>query len=733
MTMVPWIQVLSVVLVTSPEPEAPSFLHDVLPVLTKAGCNSGACHGAMAGKGGLKLSLRGYDPEADHFVLVRQHLGRRVDLADPEQSLLLLKATGQLKHGGGQRLRPDDEDARLLRQWLASGAPGPKSGERTLQRLEVQPAAAVAKPEESLRLQVIAHYSNGQSRDVTRWTKFSSTDESVAAIDDSGTVTVKGCGETALSIWFSNQVAVATLTVPFPHAEIPTSAYVCHNFIDEHINQKLAQLRLPASPPCTDREFIRRVFLDVTGTLPRPEQVAAFLADQRPDKRAVLIDQLLASPEFVDYWTAKWADLFLVSSAKLPQSAVWAFHSYLRRSVAQNKPWNQLAREILTATGSNLEQGQANYFLLHQEVAQLTEVTSVTFLGMSLTCARCHNHPLEKWTQDQYWAFANLLSRVGIKSGDRPGEVWVQPRPDGDVLHPRRGVPLPPTPLDGTPLPLDAAGDRRQVLADWLTHPDNPYFAKAIINRVWKSCLGRGLIEPEDDVRLTNPPSNPALLAALEKDFVANGYDVRRLLRLILNSAAYQRSSVPVPENAGDERFYARYLPRRLPAEVILDAYSQITGVPTPFTEVHAGNTGGISAISDYPLGTRALQLPDAKVVSRFLDTFGRPARELACACERDQESSVRQALHLSNGQTLNDKLRSPQSLTAQWVKAGVTNEQAIELIFELALARPPTAAERSRFLEQMTQAEKDGTNRRDILDDVVWAVLTSREFLFNH
>lgn len=731
--MVPWIYVLSVLLLTPPETAAPSFLHDVLPILTKAGCNSGACHGAMAGKGGLKLSLRGYDPEADHFVLVRQHLGRRVDLAEPDQSLFLLKATGVVKHGGGQRLRPDDEDTRLLRQWLASGAPGSKPNEPTLLRLEVQPAAAVAKPEERLTLRVLAHYSGGQRRDVTRWTKFTSTDESVAAIDESGTVTVKGCGETALSVWFSNQVAVATLTVPFPRAEVPASAYLCHNFIDEHVNQKLAQLRLPAAPLCSDREFIRRVFLDVTGTLPRPEQVAAFLADQRTDKRAALIDQLLASPEYVDFWTAKWADLFLVSSAKLPQPAVWAFHSFLRRNVAQNKPWNQLAWEVLTATGSNLDHGQANYFLLHQEVAQLAEVTSVTFMGLSLTCARCHNHPLEKWTQDQYWSFANLLSRVGIKSGDRPGEVWIQPRPDGDVLHPRRGVPLPPTPLDGTPLPLDAPGDRRQVLAQWLTSPDNPYFAKAFINRVWKSCLGRGLIEPEDDVRLTNPPSHPALLAALERDFVAHGYDMRRLLRLILNSAAYQRSSAALPENAGDERFYARYLPRRLPAEVILDAYSQITGVPTPFTEVHAGNTGGISAIGDYPLGTRAVQLPDAKVVSRFLDAFGRPARELACACERDQESSVRQALHLSNGQTLNDKLRSPQSLTARWVAAGVTNEEAVERVFELALARPPTAAERSRFLEQMTHAEKDGTPRRDIFDDVVWAVLTCREFLFNH
>lgn len=720
-------------LVLSPPSDGggPSFIHEVLPILTKAGCNSGACHGALAGKGGLKLSLRGYDPDADHHVLTRQNLGRRVDLAAPDQSLLLLKATGAIKHGGGQRLAPGSADSQLLLQWLGAGAPGPRGGERTLTRIDVEPVHSLVKPEQKVTLRVTAHYSTGPSRDVTRWAKFTSTDDLVATIDDEGVATVKGHGEAGLAVWFNNQVALATVTAPFPHPEVSPQAYPRHNFIDDHVNQKLAQLRLPASPPSSDREFIRRVYLDATGTLPRPEQVAAFLADSRADKRAQLIEQLLAAPEFVDYWTAKWADLFLVSSAKLPQQAVWAFHSYLRRSVAQNKPWDQLAREILTATGSNLEQGQANYFLLHQEVAQLAEATSVTFLGMSITCARCHNHPLEKWTQDQYWGFANLFSRVGLKAGDRGGEVWVQPRPDGDVMHLRRGVAMPPTPLDGAPLALDSPGDRRVALAQWLTRPDNPYFAKAIVNRVWKNYLGRGLIESEDDVRLTNPPSNPALLAALEDDFVKHGYDLRRLMRLILNSAAYQRSSATLPGNAADERYYSRYLPRRLAAEVILDAYAQITGVPTPFTEVRAGNTGGVSKTTDYPLGTRALQLPDAKVVSRFLDSFGRPARELACACERDQESSVRQALHLSNGQTLNEKLRAPNSITALWADEKLSDEAVVERAFALALARPPSDAERRRFLEQLAQAKE--APRRDLIEDVLWAVLTSREFLFNH
>jgi len=730
--MIPALCWLLPLMLTPPaEGDGPSFVHEVLPILTKAGCNSGACHGALAGKGGLKLSLRGYDPDADHHVLTRQNLGRRVDLAAPEQSLVILKATGAIKHGGGQRLVPGSADATRLLQWLAAGAPGPRTGERALTRIEVEPVQTLAKLEQKVALRVTAHYSTGPSRDVTRWAKFTSTDDLVATIDDDGVATVKGHGEAGLAVWFNNQVALATVVAPYPYPEVSAQAYPRHNFIDDHVNQKLAQLRLPASPPSSDREFIRRVFLDATGTLPRPEQVAAFLADTRPDKRAHLIEQLLASPEFVDYWTSKWSDLFLVSTAKLPQQAVWAFHRYLRRSVAQNKPWDQLAREILTASGSNLEQGQANYFVLHQEVAQLAEATSVTFLGMSITCARCHNHPLEKWTQDQYWSFANLFSRVSLKTGERAGEVWVQPRPDGDVMHQRRGVPMPPTPLDGTPLALTAPEDRRVAFAQWLTRPDNPYFAKAIINRVWKNYLGRGLIEAEDDVRQTNPPSNPALLSALEEDFVKQGYDLRRLMRLILNSAVYQRSSIALPENATDERYYSRYLPRRLSAEVILDAYSQITGVPTPFTEVHAGNTGGISQTADYPLGTRALQLPDAKVVSRFLDAFGRPARELACACERDQEASVRQALHLSNGQTLNEKLRAPNSVAARWVEEKLSDEEVIERSFMLALARPPSDAERQRFLTQLTQA-KDAP-RRELIEDVLWAVLTSREFLFNH
>jgi hypothetical protein len=361
----------------------------------------------------------------------------------------------------------------------------------------------------------------------------------------------------------------------------------------------------------------------------------------------------------------------------------------------------------------------------------LTETTAVTFLGMSITCCRCHNHPLEKWTQDQYWGTANLFARVALKNGDRAGEVTVQARGDGEALHPRRGIAMPPAPLDGPPVTADA--DRRRYFADWLTSSNNPYFARALVNRVWRHFLGRGLVEAEDDLRDTNPPSNAELLDALADDFVRHGYDVRRLIGTIMNSATYQRSSCPLPANAGDDRYYSHYLIRRLPAEVILDAYSQVTGVATPFTQVRQGSSEGMTGYAGAPPGTRALQLPDAQIVSPFLDGFGRPERTQSCSCERQHEASVGQALHLNNGQTLNDKLRAPASLVTRWTSAGISDAEATRRLFILALCRPPSAAEQARFQSLTAQTAREKQDRRQLLEDVFWAVLSSREFLFNH
>jgi hypothetical protein len=720
-----------VTVVKSHEPLTWSFRNHVIPMMTKVGCNSGACHGALAGKGGFKLSLRGYAPELDHFVMTRQALGRRVDSVEPAHSLVLLKPTMTIPHGGGQRIEVGSPDYKTLTEWIAAGAPPPKEEDVRLQRLEVIPTEAILKPKDSLQILVRGWYSDGHSEDVTRWGKFTSTEDLVATVDQEGKARVTGRGEAAITIWYSNLVAVSRITSPLANSLQPMVFAVAtrHNYVDDLVLNKLERLHIPPSPPCRDSEFMRRLYLDTAGILPAADEVRKFLADKSPDKRTRLIEALLERPEYVDYWAYKWSDLLLLSTRKLSQSAMWAFYQYLRQSVADNKPWDRFAREILTAHGSTLEQGAANYFVLHKDVSDLTESTALTFLGMSITCCRCHNHPLEKWTQDQYWSMANLFSRVAIKSGDRGGELTVQSLSRGDVMHPRRGIPMPPTPLDGKPLADDSMVDRRQYFADWLTSSGNPYFAKALVNRVWRNFMGRALVEAEDDFRQTNPPTNAELLDRLAKDFIEHQYDVKHLIRTIVKSAAYERSSAPLPGNAADDRFYSHYLIRRLPAEVILDAYSDITGVASQFAIFFDGKP-----VFNFSPGTRSLQLPDVRIASQFLDSFGRPERVQTCSCERQQDSSVTQALHLNNGQTLNDKLRAKGSRIERWVKDKTDDEQSIRQLFLMALCREPSPGEVQKFKELMTGAAQDkNTSRRQVLEDLFWALLTGREFLFNH
>lgn len=717
------------------DPTPPLFKTDVLPIFTRAGCNSGACHGALAGKGGLKLSLRGYDPDSDHFALTRQALSRRTDRTEPEKSLTILKGTRTIPHGGGTRVEKGSWQHQVLLDWVRGGAAGPGPTDPGVDRIEVLPRHAVLKPKDGLRVVVLATYTDGRVADVTRLAKFVSSESQVADVDEDGAVKVAGYGEAAVSAVFQNRVASVTVTSPFPNA-VPAAAYAAtpaKTFIDEHVVRKLRELNLPPSPSCTDAEFIRRAYLDAAGILPTPAEVTKFLADSGPDKRAKLVDALLERPEFVDYWAYKWCDVMLVSTRKLPQPAMWAFYRSVREAVADNQPWDAFARDLLTASGSTLQRGAGNFYVLHKDTADLTESAAVTFLGMSITCARCHNHPLEKWTQDQYWGMANLFSRVSLKNGDRAGEVIVRAGPDGDVLHPRRNVAMPPTPLDGKALALADPSDRRAHFEAWLTAADNPYFAKALVNRVWKNFLGRGLVEAEDDLRETNPATNRELFDALAKDFVAHGYDVKALIRLVMTSAAYQRSSRPVPGNEADDRFYSRYLLRRVSGEVLLDALSQVTGVPTPFTQVYTGVEGGTAATANYPEGTRAMQLPDSRVASRFLDAFGRPDRSQTCSCERQQDSTVGQALMLNNGQALNDKLRSPKANVNAWLSEKVSDAEMIRRVFALALSREPTPGELARMTALLKEAGATPAARREAFEDVFWAVLTGREFLFNH
>jgi hypothetical protein len=712
-----------------------NFRNHVLPTLTKTGCNSGACHGALAGKGGMKLSLRGYDPDTDHFVMTRQALGRRIDAANPADSLFTKKATRAVPHGGGERFADDTRHYAVIHEWIAAGAPAPKEADAKLDRIEVYPPAALLKPKDTLNVVVRATYSDGTLEDVTRWAKFGSSEELVATVSDEGKVTVAGHGEAAVTVNFGTKVATLSVTSPFPNT-IDAATFAKSprlNFVDELVLKKLELLRLPPSAQCTDAEFVRRVFLDTCGILPTPDETAAFVADADPKKREKLVATLLERPAYVDYWAHKWSDLLLVSSRRLPQPAMWAFYRKVRQSVADNEPWDRFARDILTATGSTLTNGAGNYFVLHKDVSELAESTALTFLGTSIGCAKCHNHPLEKWTQDEYWAFANLFARVSLKNGDRTGEVIVQSRADGDALHLRSGKAMPPTPLDGKPLPAENPPERRRYFADWLTAADNPFFAKAVVNRVWRNFMGRGLVEAEDDLRETNPASNRELLDKLAAEFVAQKYDVKWLVRTITTSAAYQRSSKAIPGNAADDRFYSRYILRRLPAEVILDAYSDLTGVPTPFNQIKSAAGDSNTPISTYPAGTRAMQLPDSLTVSQFLEAFGRADRVQTCACERTTDGSVTQALHLNNGQTLNDKLRDKNSAVGKWIADGMTDAAIVDRVFLAALSRAPTAAERDKFVTILADAAKDGEPaRREAVEDFAWAVLTGREFLFN-
>jgi hypothetical protein len=705
-----------------------SFRNHVIPVLTKMGCNQGACHGALAGKNGFKLTLRGYDPEVDYDTLTRQSVGRRVSMHEPSSSLLLQKATFALPHGGGLRFKPDSLEYRVIAEWIATGAPAPTQRDAEVASLEVYPRRVVLAPEASQRLVVRAKYTDGRVEDVTRWVKFSSNNEGVALVDDDGLVKMTGRGEAAITLWYSSRVLYARVTTPFDNT-VAANAYDqlrAANYIDELTLAKWKSLKLVPSPRASDAAFLRRAYLDAAGILPTVEEVEEFLADQSPDKRARAIDRLLERDEFADYWAYKWSDLLLVSSRKLRAPVMWAFYNWIRDSVKENKPWDQFARDIFTGTGSSRRNGALNYFALHKDPIDLSENTTQAFLGQRLTCARCHNHPLEKWTQKQYYQFTNLFARVGLKNGDSPGEFVVYPKAAGDVNHPRLLRPLAPTPLDGQPIALDAPGDRREHFAEWLTSKDNVYFARNIVNRVWGNFYGRGLVDPVDDVRATNPPSNEELFDAVVNDFTANGFDVKRLIGTIMKSSTYQLSSEANATNQSDNIFYSRYIVKRLPGEVILDAMSQVSGVPTAF--------GG------YPAGTRAMQLPDVRVTSQFLSVFGRPERIICDAAERSKDPSIAQALHVINGDTLNKKLSANDGYVALFLKLGLSDARIIEHLTLAAYGRYPGEDEKRAMAAALAESRKGAPTReaaqdarKQALEDMVWAMLTSKEFLFNH
>ena len=715
-----------------------SFRNHVQSVLAKQGCNSGACHGALAGKGGFRLSLRGYDPDRDHFNITRQQRGRRIDLTAPELSLLLTKPTTAVPHKGGLRLDADSIHYRVIAEWLAAGAPAPRDDDVRLQELRMLPKRTTLIKGAVQPLIVQAVYSDGRVEDVTHWAKFTSANEAVATVDDDGRATVIGPGEGAITAWFGSKIVISRITAPYAQ-DVNPGVFVHaarRNFIDDLVLTQLRRLNLEPAPRCSDEVFIRRVYLDTIGTLPTAQESREFLANGSPTKRDELIESLLERDEFADYWTYRWSDVLMINGTLLRPDAVKAYYQWIHGNVKENTPWDEFVRQVITAKGSSIENGATNFYALHQNPEDMAENASQAFLGLSIGCAKCHNHPLEKWTNDQYYAFANLFSRVRAKGwGGDPrngdGKRTLVTVSSGELVQPRTGKPQPPTPLDSDPVPANTSRDRREFLADWLASPENSLFSRSITNRVWKNYFGVGLVEQVDDMRSSNPASNEELLNAASQYLVDHDFDLKSLMRQILQSETYQRASQPQKTNAEDSRHYSRYYPRRLMAEVLLDAISNVTDVPTDFKKVvFPGND--IRDTDFYPQGTRAIQLYDSAVQSYFLQTFGRNQRRITCECERSDEPSMVQVLHISNGDTINNKLAAEENRLKHWQSEFEQNHaEMVDEIFLTALSRFPSEKEKSEIVKLL--AETPQTEQRVILEDIVWGIFSSREFLFNH
>jgi Protein of unknown function (DUF1553)/Protein of unknown function (DUF1549)/Bacterial Ig-like domain (group 2) len=691
------------------------FTTDIIPIFTKIGCNQGACHGAQAGQGGFKLSLRGYDPDLDYDQIVKQANGKRVNKEKPEESLLLKKPTAAVPHGGGRRIEKGSPPYETLRRWLKEGMAAPDE-KLAVQQVTLYPAERLfSRPGEEQQLLVTARLSDGTTRDVTAMARYSSNDDAVATVDETGRVTAKGGGASAIMISYLGRVKISRVAVPVGPKPLDLSRLPRANYIDDQVYRKLEQLRIEPSGTAPDREFLRRAYLDVIATLPTPAEAAAFLADTDPRKREKLIDRLLARPEYVDDRALRLADLLRVNSQYLSDEGEDRYYRWIHDAVEANMPYDRFVRELLTGRGSNYHVGPANYYRVAEKPEELAETTAETFLGVRLQCAKCHNHPFENWTQSDYYSLAAFFARVGSKYGPEFGESQVVVRTSGDVKHPKTKAVMAPKYLGADTAPIPDGQDRRVALANWLTARDNLSFARVAVNRIWADYFGRGIVDPVDDFRISNPPANEELLDALARDFIAHGYDVKAITHTILSSRVYQQSSVATPTNARDLKHFARAYPRRLTAEEALDAVAAVTGKPDRF---------GIR-----PAGTRAIQLRDARPGSYFLEVFGRPKREILCACERDMQANLAQSLHLINSDNLNSKISADDGRIARLLKAGATDRNIIAELYLAALSRYPSPREMQATLQQL----RDARSRREGLEDVLWALLNSEEFLFNH
>lgn len=704
----------------SPPPNAPapvSFRNDVVPLLTKAGCNAGACHAkAIVGQNGFRLSLLGFEPGDDYEHMVNESRGRRVAVAAPDESLVLLKATGRVPHRGGVRIVPGSADEALLRRWIAEGARRELPAEPSVVRLEVEPAEQVVGMGGSFGVRVTAHYSDGSRRDVTSTALFEPSDRGRLEVDGSGRGHVQHvAGRAAVMVRYQGLVSASTVSIPAgPAVAVPEP----RTLIDRHVFENLARLGIPPSSECDDATFIRRATLDTTGALPRLETVRAFLADTAADKRDRLVESLLASSGYADHFANKWTAL-LKNRRDDATDVVpnFAFHAWIRDGLLANKPYDRFVRELLGATGDVVGNPPVAWYKRVTDPKEQIEDISQLFLGVRMQCAQCHNHPFDRWSQDDYYGMTAFFSRVGRSfSGVRGQDLIFHLRGEAGFANPRSGVTMRPAALGTGVGEISADEDPRLKLADWMAAPDNPFFATALVNRYWKHFFGQGLVEPEDDIRETNPASNPALLAALREHFIASGFDLKGLVRLILTSRAYQAAG-PIDANAGDLHNVSHAIPRRLSAEVLLDAIDGVCETTSSFANL--------------PAGTPAVGLPDASYTasSPFLRVFGRPANTSACECERSQSASLAQSLHLMNAADIKQKLASPQGRAARLAADSRPQSEKIHELYLAALAREPGMDE---LLVAEAFVNGSGASRQ-AWEDLVWAIVNTKEFLFNH
>jgi hypothetical protein len=694
------------------------FANDIEPLLSRHGCNAGGCHGRASGQNGFKLSLFGFDADFDYSAIVKEARGRRVFAAAPEHSLLLAKASGQMAHGGGKRVPADSEDYRTLRRWVAQGTPVGDANAPTLAKLEVVPASRVMERKAEQQVAVLAHYSDGSVRDVTRQAQFQSNESAVAAVDEDGLVrTFELAGDATVMARYQGQVAVFRALVPLGKAIAKYPDFPINNYVDELAVARWKKLGIVPSDLCTDGEFIRRATLDLCGRLPTPDEVRGFLSNKAADRRAKLIDKLLDDPDYASYFAMRWGSILRNAQLAGAEQAAYAFHDWLRDLLARNRPYDELVRGVVAASGEWPDAPAVNWYWqmrddqLHQPVADTAQI----FLGLRLQCAKCHHHPYERWSQDDYYGLAGFFARLGRKpTGEPPAYFAARQRTTGEK-NPHTGKPIEPKPLDGPVLTIPADEDPRHKLVDWMARPDNPFFSRALVNRLWAHLMGRGLVDPLDDMRETNPPSNPELLDALAKDFTTHKFDMKHVLRTIMNSRTYQLSAAPNEFNRHDRQNHARFYARRLIAEVLHDATDQVCGTRTRFNKMSKQ--------------ARAIDLPHEGFGSYFLDVFDRPPRSSACECARSAGASLSQVLHLANSPELERKIADGKGRVARLIERKATPEAAVEELYLAAFARFPTEAERRQAADYVRRQP----DARRGLEDLAWALLNSREFMFNH